>query len=224
MKEKKSLFLWLLLFIFLTTYNFDSIENTESSFLPVKIITIEGVVNSDKEEIQKKLSQFKGKNIILVSRSQLRETTNDLLFVKEFHVKKIYPDKIKIIIIEHKPLGIFVDKNKKFLLTEGGKVIKNYRTKEFQNLPLVNGKGAEKKFYTFYLSLEDMNFQTELVERFNYFDINRWDLILKDGKMVKLPSKNYKNSLEEFLSIYKKENFNDFKVFDFRVKGQLILK
>ena len=49
-----------------------------------------------------------------------------------------------------------------------------------------------------------MNFQTELIKQFNYFDINRWDVILKDGKVVKLPTENYENSLNKFLSIYKK--------------------
>ena len=64
----------------------------------------------------------------------------------------------------------------------------------------------------------------ELVEQFNYFDINRWDIILKNDKTIKLPSKNYENSIRKFLSIYQKENFSNFKVFDFRMKGQLILK
>tara|TARA_B100000579_G_C22810582_1_gene845007 strand:- start:555 stop:1229 length:675 start_codon:yes stop_codon:yes gene_type:complete len=224
MKKKKSFFLWLLLLVFLTTYNFESIENRDSSFLPVKIIKIEGTINSDREKIQKSLTQFKGKNLIFVSRKQLRETTKDLIFVKELHIKKIYPDTIKIIIIEYKPLGIFFDKNEKFLLAEGGKIIENYETKKFEYLPVVEGKNAEKNFHIFYRSIADMNFQIELVEKFNYFDINRWDIILKNGKVIKLPNKNYKHLLKEFLSIYKKENFKDFKVFDFRVKGQLILK
>ena len=56
------------------------------------------------------------------------------------------------------------------------------------------------------------------------YKINRWDIILKNGKVIKLPNKNYKHLLKEFLSIYKKENFKDFKVFDFRTGQQLILK
>jgi len=64
----------------------------------------------------------------------------------------------------------------------------------------------------------------ELVKQFNYYDINRWDIILKDGKVLKLPSKNYDNSIKKFLSIYKKNNFDNFKIFDFRINGQLILK
>ena len=64
----------------------------------------------------------------------------------------------------------------------------------------------------------------ELIKQFSYFNINRWDIILKDDKVIKLPSKNYEKSIVKFLSIYEKGNFNDYKIFDFRVDNQLILK
>ena len=224
MKKEKSFFLWLFLFIFLTTYSFNSAQEKTSAFLPIKIIEIEGINNSDKKEIVKRLNQFRGKSIIFISRNQLKESAYSLQFVKELRAKKIYPDKIKLIIIEHKPIGIFINKNKKFIITNGEELIENYQVNKFKDLPLVYGKEAGKNFPTFYQSLESMNFQTELIKQFNYFDINRWDVILKDGKVVKLPTENYENSLNKFLSIYKKNNFSNFKVFDFRIKGQLVLK
>ena len=224
MKKNNNFFLWLLLFIFLTTYSLDSIEITNNSFLPVKTIKIEGVINADKEEIEKRLTQFNGKSIIFISRSQFREISRSLKFVKELQIKKIYPDKIELKIIEYKPQGIFVDKNKKLLLLEDGDIIENYDNNKFNHLPVVTGNGAQKKFHIFYKSLENVNFELKLVKQFNYFDINRWDILLKDGKILKLPNKNYQNSLEKFLSIYKKEGFNNFDVFDFRILGELILK
>ena len=67
MKKEKSFFLWLFLFIFLTTYSFNSAQKTTNSFLPIKKIEIEGINNSDKEKIAKRLNQFKGKSIIFIS-------------------------------------------------------------------------------------------------------------------------------------------------------------
>jgi len=81
-----------------------------------------------------------------------------------------------------------------------------------------------KIFFTFYPFLEAVGFEIELIKYFNYFDIKRWDIILKDGKLIKLPYTNYEKSLKKFLSIYETENFKKFKVFDFRVNGQLIIK
>jgi|ETNmetMinimDraft_26_1059896.scaffolds.fasta_scaffold36126_2 cell division protein FtsQ len=226
MKRKKSFFLWLFLLIVLTTYNFDSRENLVSSFFKIKKIEIEGIQNLDRKEIEEKFNLFKEKNIIFTSQKQFRKLIDNLKLVKEIKVKKIYPDKIKITIKELKIIGIFVDEKnqEEYILTDHGKIINNYNKKQFSDLPLVFGENADKFFFTFYPSLEATSFEIELIKYFNYFDIKRWDILLKDGKLIKLPSTNYEKSLKKFLSIYKTENFKKFRVFDFRVNGQLIIK
>ena len=83
---------------------------------------------------------------------------------------------------------------------------------------------AKKNFYNFYKTLKKVNFYTELIEEFKYFSIDRWDIILKSGKIIKLPTERFESSIEKFISIYDKDNFNNFKIFDFRINGQLILK
>ncbi len=226
MKRKKSFFLWLFLLIVLTTYNFDSRENLFSSFFKIKKIEIEGIQNSDRKEIEEKFNPLKEKNIIFTNQKQFRKLINNLELVKEIKVKKIYPDKIKITIKEFKIIGIFVDEKnqEEYILTDHGKIINNYNKKQFSDLPLVFGENADKFFFTFYPSLEATSFEIELIKYFNYFDIKRWDILLKDGKLIKLPSTNYEKSLKKFLSIYETENFKKFRVFDFRVNGQLIIK
>ncbi|MBO6482557.1 MAG: FtsQ-type POTRA domain-containing protein [Pelagibacteraceae bacterium] len=226
MKRKKSFFLWLFLLIVLTTYNFDSKENLVSSFFKIKKIEIEGIQNSDRKEIEEKFNPLKEKNIIFTNQKQFRKLIDNLELVKEIKVKKIYPDKIKITIKEFKIIGIFVDEKnqEEYILTDHGKIINNYNKKQFNDLPIVFGKNADKIFFTFYPSLEAAGFEIELIKYFNYFDIKRWDIILKDGKLIKLPSTNYEKSLKKFLSIYETENFKKFRVFDFRVNGQLIIK
>ena len=226
MKRKKSFFLWLFLLIVLTTYNFDSRENLVSSFFKIKKIEIKGIQNLDRKEIEEKFNSFKEKNIIFTNQKQFRKLIDNLKLVKEIKVKKIYPDKIKITIKEFKIIGIFVDEKnqEEYILTDHGKIINNYNKKQFSDLPLVFGENADKFFFTFYPSLEATSFEIELIKYFNYFDIKRWDILLKDGKLIKLPSTNYEKSLKKFLSIYETENFKKFRVFDFRVNGQLIIK
>ena len=82
----------------------------------------------------------------------------------------------------------------------------------------------KKKFYKFYKILEKTNFEIDLIEELNYHNIDRWDIVLKDGKTAKLPTESFESSIEKFISIYDKDNFNNFKIFDFRVNGQLILE
>ena len=43
-------------------------------------------------------------------------------------------------------------------------------------------------------------------------------------KIIKLPSKNYIKSLQNYLVIQDKDSFKKFIVFDYRIEDQLILK
>ena len=56
------------------------------------------------------------------------------------------------------------------------------------------------------------------------YESKRWDLEIYNKKIIKLPVKNYIESLKNFMNLRKKNNFDNFKVFDYRVANQLILK
>ena len=69
-----------------------------------------------------------------------------------------------------------------------------------------------------------INFPIDQIKSFYFFEVNRWDLITINNKTIKLPIKNYEKSLKSFLKINEKDNFTKFRVFDYRINGQLILK
>ena len=56
------------------------------------------------------------------------------------------------------------------------------------------------------------------------YELNRWDIETIDKKIIKLPKKNYTDSLENYLNLKKTNNFKKYSVFDYRIKNQLILK
>ena len=45
-----------------------------------------------------------------------------------------------------------------------------------------------------------------------------------DKKILKLPEKNYKKSLINFMNIKENTNFEKYKIFDYRLNNQLILR
>ena len=224
MKRKTGFFLWTFFFILLTTYSLSSYQLFNLSLFPVKTIKIQGTINSNQDEIKKIFNEYIGKSIILISTNEFRKNIESIKFVKEIKIKKIYPDTINLTIIEYKPVGILINKNEKFIISESGHIIKNFSISKFQNLPIIYGEPNEKNFKFFFKILKQMNFPLNLIHKLNYFDIGRWDIVLKNDKLIKLPKKNYTMSIKKFLSIYEKDNFVNFSVFDFRVKGQLILK
>ena len=163
----------------------------------------------------------KKKNFNFFNRKKIASEFN---FIKEIKIKKIYPDTLNIILQENEPIAILIENNKKILLLEMGNTVSNYHVDIINSLPTVSGMNAKKNFYNFYKTLKKVNFDTELIEEFKYFSIDRWDIILKSGKIIKLPTERFESSIEKFISIYDKDNFTNFRIFDFRINGQLILK
>ncbi len=47
---------------------------------------------------------------------------------------------------------------------------------------------------------------------------------MKDQKIIKLPTKNFNESVKNFLRLESEINFEKYKIFDYRIKDQLILK
>lgn len=221
---KKNFFLWFFLLIFLTTYNYHSEKKPVPGFFSIKEIEIEGIKNSNKEELQTRLEKIIKKNIIFLGQKDLKEVARNIDFINSLEVKKLYPNKLKIKVIEDLPIGIYLNDNgQKHLILENNKIIKNHNY-EFKDLPNVYGEGALEKFYNFYLSLKKTGLNSKIIKQINYYDINRWDILLTNGKLIKLPTENYEKSVLKFLEIHEKVSFKKFKIFDFRIKNELIMK
>ena len=116
----------------------------------------------------------------------------------------------------------FKIKKKKFYLSEKIDLIEFTKLKEFKDLPYVFGD--EKNFKTFYEELKKMNFPFFLAKKYTFYESKRWDIETTDKKTIKLPSFNYTESLRNYLKIKDDSAFNKYKVFDYRIQNQLILK
>ena len=224
MKTKKNLFIWLFIFVFLSTYSLNSTQKKKISIFSIENININGVINVNETNFKNKINKFFGKSLFFFNSKEIKKIASEFSFIKEIKIKKIYPDTLNIILKENEPIAILIENNKKMLLLEMGNIVSNYDVYKFNSLPTVSGMNARKNFFNFYETLKKVNFETELIEEFKYFNINRWDIILKSGKIIKLPTERFESSIEKFISIYDKDNFNNFKIFDFRINGQLILE
>ena len=224
MRKKKGIFFWIFILITLTTYNFYSDNRSFSTYFNLKKIEVSGISNIQEEQIMTKLNVLKGKNIISINKKKISTIVKDFSYIEKIIVKKIYPDKIKIIITELDPIGIFLEENKKLILLQNGSSTTQYNQKNLINLLSVYGVEGDKNFYIFYNDLIKTSFDITFIKEVRYFKTKRWDIILKNDKLIRLPVMDYNKSLIKFNSLSKKDEFKNFKIFDFRVNGQLFLK
>ncbi len=217
---KKSFFALIIFFIFLTTYTpkFDFISD---SYLSIKKIHIEGNSTLNSDEIVKKLNFLYRENLFFLNTREIEKILKNENFIESFSIKKVYLNTLKIIIVEKEPVAILQNKKKKFYISNKGDFISFRDIEKYKDLPIVFGNG--KFFYSLYRDLKDIKFPLETIKSFYFFESGRWDLVMHDDKLIKLPIKDHLISLKNYMKSKKNNEFNNYKIFDYRIKDQLIL-
>ena len=84
--------------------------------------------------------------------------------------------------------------------------------------------GNKEEFKNLFYNLKKINFPLEIISKYYLYEAERWDLETNQKKIIKLPSKNYIKSLKNFMILRKDNNFEKYRIFDYRLNKQLILK
>ena len=217
----KRFIIGLLILFFFTTYNLND-KFSLNTKTKIEIIYFENNSIINDKDLRKKLAFLSKNSLFFLKIDKVKEALKSFNLIESFEVKKIYPNKIKIKIFEKKPIFILQDKKNKFYYTDKDKIIKFKEIDQFKNLPVI--LGDKENFQIFYENLKNINFPVESIKNFHLCESGRWDLITNSNRVIKLPIENYQISLENFLDLNTKKSFEKFKVFDYRIYDQLILK
>lgn len=188
----------------------------------VKEIIIKNNEILNDQSIIEDLYFLYNKNIFFLNSYDIKKKLNKKNSIKSLEIKKIYPNKIIIKIFEKEPIAILINNDSKFFLGKKFDIIDYKKIDKFKNLPIIYGD--KKNYKELFQNLKSINFPTNLIAKYFLLDSKRWNLELIDQKLIKLPPKDYKKSLKNFLTIKESINFDKYKIFDYRLKNQLILK
>ena len=217
---KKQIIIALALFTLLTTINFQ--QETSYSKFNLKKIDVENNYLVEDKDIKRLLAPIYNQNLLFLSLQEIEIALLQNSFVESFNIKKKYPNTLKIKIYEKKPVAILLNKETKFYLSEKIDLIKFKNIPNFKNLPYVIGD--QQNFKIFYNDLKKINFPFDQIKKYTLFKSNRWDIETINKITIKLPTKNYIEKLKNYLSVKDKTDFKKYKVFDYRIENQLILK
>jgi len=218
---KNRFILGIALFILFST--FISQKKITIKKFKIQEIKIENNNILEDRELIKVFSFLYNKNLIFLSSFELKKRIDKKSFIKKLEIKKIFPDKLVIKVFEKEPIAIIIDKyQKKFYLGKKIDLIRYRKIQKYENLPVI--KGEQNNFKILYNNLIKINFPTEQILSYRYFKANRWDIEMNDKKILKLPAKNYNEVLINFIDIKDKTNFEKYKIFDYRLNNQLILR
>ena len=221
---KSSLKIYFLIFIFFifSTYNTKYNKENVSIFFPIKEILIENNIVVNLSELKSDLRFLMNTSLFFLNKEKILAVINKYDFISNVQLKKKYPNILKIVVVEKTPVATQIIDKKKFYITKDNEKINFIDLKIYENLPSIFGK--YKNFNIFYNDVEKNSFKINEIKAFYYFDIGRWDIVLKNERVIKFPEKNYLDLLPKINLMLEDNIFSKYKIFDFRINEQLILK
>ena len=221
MKKFTITFFLILLAIILTTFNPNNF-NIGLNLFKINKIEIKNLKVLNKKKIQNLFDkEFSESNLLVLDKKKIDKIASNNALIDYIEFRKIYPSKLQVIIYEKETIAIINYKQNKFYLTKDGEEIEYFKNAILGRLPNIFGK--QKNFLEIYTTMIQLNFPISKIKSFYYFEIGRWDIILENDKIIKLPVKNFITSLDNFMKLYQKINYEKYSVFDYRIKDQLIL-
>ena len=190
-----------------------------SNFFKIKNIVVNGMSNDKNLKVESNLNFLLGENIFFLKDNIYNyfDKNND---VKNFNVKKLYPNSLEITITESKPICIILDNGKEIFLGDNGKILK--AKQDYINLLKVYGSSNIDQIFRLLKTLKKSSLNSKNIKSITFFKSNRFDLNLNDKKVIKFPI-NYNDSVLEYAyKILQDDNFVDAKIIDLRIDNKII--
>ena len=128
--------------------------------------------------------------LLFLDVAEARTRLTESPWIAEATVRKLYPGRIEIDITERVPFALWQTDGKINIISADGTVLAPLTDRRFVALPLVVGRGAEKKARGFLATLDRHPAIRNEVRAAILVGERRWNLKLKNGMDVRLPEQN----------------------------------
>jgi len=160
-------------------------------------VHLSGNVHTPQVTIMAALGFTQGQSIFGADLPSARARLLQLPWVKEAEVKRRYPDDISVRIVEKLPFARWqAQDGRLFVVERSGGLITDKDIGPFSRLPLLAGDGAPALAAPFVEAVSRHRAIVARVSAYQYQSERRWNLLLDDGVVVKLPEAGWQKQLD----------------------------
>lgn len=174
------------------------------TLLPIKTIQLSGTFQYiDHQEIETALRPFVGEGFFSLDIQEMGNSLSDKSWAESVSIRRVWPDRVKVKIIEKKPLARWDDEH---LLSDKAEIFLA-NAKAFDNLPAIYGSNSEpKQVLQLYLDFaEQFRSLDETISQINIDNRGAVYIKLSEGFKIKLGRDNVDSKIEKLVSIYSQQ-------------------
>lgn len=159
-----------------------------------------------KQDVLKILGLDVSPSIFSFDVDKARSLLEQQAWVQSANVQKIYPNRVRILVVEREPYAIWQHDGMMDIVDSTGRIIVPFQGGIVQDLPLIVGQGAQSAAKMFIQELSAYPQLYDHVRAFVRVGDRRWDLVLDNGVRVMLPENG---ALERLASLIESGKVQD---------------
>ena len=163
----------------------------------LKTIHVQGASAMATADIVKAAEIYKDQPILGLDLGGLRGKVEKVGWVKQARIVRLLPDTLVIAVEERRQLAVWQHGGRSVVIDDQGATIPEADPARFSKLPLVVGVGADAHASEILPLVAQRPKLMERLEALVRVDDRRWDLRLKDGSLVQLPSAGEEDALAQ---------------------------
>ncbi|MCX2721886.1 cell division protein FtsQ/DivIB [Roseibium salinum] len=167
----------------------------------IEAVKLSGQSEINEFQILEALEIHEGSSLALFDADTARERLNQMAWVKNASVMKLYPSTLQIRIEEKVPYALWQRGDLVSIVNESGEVITDQVDGRYANLLLVVNHGAQRRAAEINTALAKVPELRPRVRAAFLISERRWDLQLENGISVRLPAENVDAALADLVKM-----------------------
>jgi len=203
-----------------------ALELSADMGLRIDNILLEGREHASRDILLALINVRKGDPLFSLNPEEARDLIRRVDWVRDARIERRWPDTIYIDIQERRPLALWQRSEKLHLIDTAGEIIMTGRMERFKTLKIVIGEDAPQKAGALIETLKAHEPLYTRMRAAQRIDTRRWNLVLKNGTIVKLPENDVSKAIQRVVDMHDAQDLLDrpLESIDARAPDRLIVR
>lgn len=203
-----------------------TVEQSVTAGLTVRNIEIQGLKETTRESALAALAVRPGEPILTFDPETAKAALETLPWVRSAAVERRLPDRIRLHLVERRPLALWQQAGRLALIDEEGVVILREGLGRFRELPVVIGEMAPEKAHELFATLKSEPELLADIASATLIGKRRWNLKFHNGVEVYLPEDGVAGAWANLAEYERLEGITKRKIaaVDLRLKDRVVIR
>ena len=192
----------------------------------IEEVWVDGMQRTDRPDVLAAVGAIRGEPILEFDAAAARTRLLALPWIKDAIVARSLPSQIQVTLTERAPLALWQQSGRLQVIDREGAVINGVDPRDFGNLPILVGKGADREAATLIGLVADAPGLAQRLTAAVFVGERRWNIRIDDRIDVRLPADAPEAALARLSALQREYGLfgKDIVAIDLRLDDRLIVR